>query len=834
MANLEFYDTHNMVAYLLKTEGSEGFYQIVDFLNSSHIKYALTENPTIDTLLIQQFWRTAAANTLDTREVQITAIIDGKVKLVFEASIRRHLKLEDYDGINTLPNTKIFEQLALMGYVSNTDKLTFQKGHFSPQWRFLIHTILHCLSPKKTSREQFSSNIATAIICLATKRTFNFSKMIFKGMLKNLDSAPTTSQPHLSSPSKIPTRQETKVPRPSSLTYTHVADEAASIGVDVRHGGAATTVSSLDARQGSGGKLGGRLEANKEEVAKVHTYTRRRTISTASGGISTAEESVSTAGASMGVSTVGMVDKAVRLQEQLDEEERYGLVQLWSLVKERFSTTEPIDNKEKELWVELKRLFELDVDDTLWKLQRYIHDPLVMSSPPAHTIPETIIPTNRARDSPVTTPLHDDPYMLVRLTHPLLWTLNYTPDTLHSDKDLEPMEASETRTVSPSGSTSPLSPNHPLTQTSPTSTPSRAFYYRSTTRMAVRTQPTLSPDISARVIEEMALSPSSFCRRYRSSYETLSSSASPKLSPILPIRKMYQCTSKPILDTRTEGDESEAKGTSSESEEFEDEGPGSESKDATSKEQQQREVLVEDIAANEPLGLGYEAARRHALKLAEGPTPRRLRLPTCRTWVDPEDGTVYIYIEFDAPTVRTPVHTPASPEWSSGYLPILPPSLTVPSPVASPVTTLAAIMAVDEGEFLDVGAQLEIYESILNDHTQRLNALLCTLFEGYGRDFTRLFARSEAVRDKIHSQHSRLGSLYEDQREILALGMQNAANQHEMQELRERLVEGKQMEQDDERGEAHQNWVDEVDMIEARGATIEPDSSYMTVKPQTM
>ncbi|GJU86667.1 hypothetical protein Tco_1294213 [Tanacetum coccineum] len=36
-----------MVAYLKKPEGSEGFHQIVDFLNASHIGYALTENPTI-------------------------------------------------------------------------------------------------------------------------------------------------------------------------------------------------------------------------------------------------------------------------------------------------------------------------------------------------------------------------------------------------------------------------------------------------------------------------------------------------------------------------------------------------------------------------------------------------------------------------------------------------------------------------------------------------------------------------------------------------------------------------------------------------------------------
>ncbi|GKC51348.1 hypothetical protein Tco_1074093, partial [Tanacetum coccineum] len=56
--------------------------------------------------------------------------------------------------------------------------------------------------------------------------------------------------------------------------------------------------------------------------------------------------------------------------------DREYLVKLWDLVKERFSTTEPTDDKEKDLWVEMKRLFEPDTDDELWKLQEYIHDPL--------------------------------------------------------------------------------------------------------------------------------------------------------------------------------------------------------------------------------------------------------------------------------------------------------------------------------------------------------------------------------------------------------------------------------------------------------------------------
>ncbi|GJS61542.1 hypothetical protein Tco_0656326 [Tanacetum coccineum] len=124
-----------MVAYLEKSEGSEGFPQIIDFLTASHIKNALTECPNLYASPIEHFWQTAALSTNEDGVRGITATIDKKVK-----------------------------------------------GHFSSQWKFFIHTILHCLSPKKTAWEQFSSNIATAIICLATNRTFNFSNLIFEAM----------------------------------------------------------------------------------------------------------------------------------------------------------------------------------------------------------------------------------------------------------------------------------------------------------------------------------------------------------------------------------------------------------------------------------------------------------------------------------------------------------------------------------------------------------------------------------------------------------------------------------------------------------------------------
>ncbi|GJW98067.1 putative ribonuclease H-like domain-containing protein [Tanacetum coccineum] len=84
------------------------------------------------TALLIAYRETASATTNQNGEIEIIATIDGRLKTVIESSIRRHLKLEDSAGINSLPNAEVFEQLTLMGYVSDSDSLTFLKGHFSP------------------------------------------------------------------------------------------------------------------------------------------------------------------------------------------------------------------------------------------------------------------------------------------------------------------------------------------------------------------------------------------------------------------------------------------------------------------------------------------------------------------------------------------------------------------------------------------------------------------------------------------------------------------------------------------------------------------------------
>nr|GEX23141.1 hypothetical protein [Tanacetum cinerariifolium] len=142
-----------------------------------------------------------ASPVRDDKGTKILAIIDGILRTVTESSLRINLKLQDEEGISSLPDMELFENLTLIGYnISPNQKFTFQKGQFSHQWKYLIHTIMQCLGPKSTGFNEFSSNIATALVCLATDRTYNFSKVIFDGLVKNVNNkgedSGTPTEPH--------------------------------------------------------------------------------------------------------------------------------------------------------------------------------------------------------------------------------------------------------------------------------------------------------------------------------------------------------------------------------------------------------------------------------------------------------------------------------------------------------------------------------------------------------------------------------------------------------------------------------------------------------------
>ncbi|GJS14208.1 hypothetical protein Tco_0408680 [Tanacetum coccineum] len=98
---------------------------------------------------------TAKVKTIN-GEVQIQALVDKKKVIITETSIRRDLQLADENGTECLPNATIFAELERMG-------------------------------AKTTAWNEFSSTMASDIICLATNQRFNFSKYIFDNMVKNFE-----------------------------------------------------------------------------------------------------------------------------------------------------------------------------------------------------------------------------------------------------------------------------------------------------------------------------------------------------------------------------------------------------------------------------------------------------------------------------------------------------------------------------------------------------------------------------------------------------------------------------------------------------------------------
>nr|GEW87669.1 hypothetical protein [Tanacetum cinerariifolium] len=315
MANLEFCDTYNMVAYLQKLKGSEEFHQIVDFLNKSRIRYALIENPTIYVSLILQFWQTA--RTLDNGEMEITATIDGKVKVVTKASIRRHLKLEDFKCISILPTTDIFEQLAIMG-------MTLQE----------LTVLCTTLSQKV---ESFEADLKQ------TKKVYGAAYTMLIIKVKKLGKTIKTSQARRKA--KI-VNEEVDLEDPSkqgkSLIEDIDQDAKVTLVTPTQVSTQGEAHSEEDQPEDQLRVISAAMVLTDTTRRNVQTYTKRRAVSTGSGRVSTAsrmisiaEELVSTTGASMPVSTAGMVDKGKGIMEESgsdvtkikrqQEQERLGL-----------------------------------------------------------------------------------------------------------------------------------------------------------------------------------------------------------------------------------------------------------------------------------------------------------------------------------------------------------------------------------------------------------------------------------------------------------------------------------------------------------------------------
>ncbi|GJU79169.1 hypothetical protein Tco_1276239 [Tanacetum coccineum] len=112
MSTIKFAETHNLVVFLDKPEESNGFEEIINFLNTSSVQYALTVNPTIYTTCIEQFWTSAKAKTVNGGASDTSLSRQKEEQIVMEEEVARNLKaqlqaeLEEEERISRLKEEK--------------------------------------------------------------------------------------------------------------------------------------------------------------------------------------------------------------------------------------------------------------------------------------------------------------------------------------------------------------------------------------------------------------------------------------------------------------------------------------------------------------------------------------------------------------------------------------------------------------------------------------------------------------------------------------------------------------------------------------------------------
>nr|GEV13668.1 hypothetical protein [Tanacetum cinerariifolium] len=255
MTTPTFAKTHNLIAYLAKPTESEGFEQIIDFLNGSSVRYALTASPTIRTSCIKQFWSTAKVKTVND-EVRVQALIDEKRVTIKEYSIPHTLSTMVSTIICRATNQKFnFFKYILQSLVKNIEAgvpfymfpsalvlklppgmnlaaLWYQQSSVLPQTRSLTSSINHQLGDMSHHQDIYvNPSLTKKVFSNMEKVGIGFSGVItslFKNMLiqaakevgqaqddVSIPAKPSTSKPHKKHKSK---KQQPITPKLPSLT----------------------------------------------------------------------------------------------------------------------------------------------------------------------------------------------------------------------------------------------------------------------------------------------------------------------------------------------------------------------------------------------------------------------------------------------------------------------------------------------------------------------------------------------------------------------------------------------------------------------------------------
>ncbi|KAI3744729.1 hypothetical protein L1987_57820 [Smallanthus sonchifolius] len=181
---------HNQVA-LLDPNMSEAvnFQGIIGFLNRSRLHIALSADPYISLVYIQQFWDIVHQDTNVEPHV-LRATVNNTEMAISEETISAALDLGgNAEDPLSYPGTLIMGCFQRMGYHGKQNDTQARKGGLVGEWRYFMHVIIQCISPRKAGTDGLKMSLQTAMVALTLNKRFNFPLYFYREMVMQINPA---------------------------------------------------------------------------------------------------------------------------------------------------------------------------------------------------------------------------------------------------------------------------------------------------------------------------------------------------------------------------------------------------------------------------------------------------------------------------------------------------------------------------------------------------------------------------------------------------------------------------------------------------------------------
>ncbi|MFS7986753.1 hypothetical protein Hanom_Chr11g01013991 [Helianthus anomalus] len=112
--------------------------------------------------------------------------VGGILVLITPQAISEVSQMNDQASKTSFPKDEYQTDLNERGYAGQLTKATMQKREFPPPMKFLLHTLLTCVSNKATTFNEIPLKIQYLGYAIMSKTDFNYSQEIFNDLVKNV------------------------------------------------------------------------------------------------------------------------------------------------------------------------------------------------------------------------------------------------------------------------------------------------------------------------------------------------------------------------------------------------------------------------------------------------------------------------------------------------------------------------------------------------------------------------------------------------------------------------------------------------------------------------